>query len=356
MKRRMIGLLMGTVLAVTMLAGCGGGSDAADTETPAAEETETSASEGEEASATDAGGSTEGKTLRVASIHPLNLPYHNWLKTEFEAKAEEYGFEFTAFNSENDDSKCVSIAQDCIAQGYDVILGTWTDGDQSDLVQQARDAGIALIGYNRYLEWGKGIMTQVTCDEYALGYLSGQQAAEELPENAKIVILNGIAGVTATTGRREGYEEGLLAARPDIEVLAETYADFDKAQAMAIMDDWLQAYDQIDGVMAEDDGMGLGAYESLVTNGKDPSKVKIYGINGLAEGCQAVVDGELAGTVLQSAITFADIIFDDLLVPYSKGELDLVNYAEDIEFDAEPVDLDKAKELLAYFEEIGMSD
>lgn len=350
MKRRIIGLLTGTVMVVTMLAGCGSSASTEDTEAASAEETV------EEDAAEDVGENSGSKTLKVASIHPLNLPYHNWLKTEFEAKAQQYGFELTAFNNEQDDSKTVTIIQDCIEQGYDVILFPLTQGDQTDLVQQARDAGIAMISFNLSADWANDVVTQIVCDEYGLGYTSGQQAAEELPENAKIVILEGMAGVDATTGRRQGYEEGLLAVRPDIEVLADSYADFDKAQAMALMDDWIQAYDQIDGVMAEDDGMALGAYESLVANGKDTSKVKIYGINGLAEGCQAVIDGELSGTVLQSAITFADIIFDDLLVSYANGELDLVNYAEKIEFDAEPVDLEKAEELLAYFESIGMSD
>lgn len=351
MKRKMIGLWMGAVMAVTMLAGCGSKSSE-----PAGETESTSAAETEEAPAEETGESAGAKTLKVASIHSLNLPYHNWLKTEFEARAKEYGFEFTAFNNEQDDSQTVSIVQDCIEQGYDVILFPLTQGDQSDLVQQARDAGIAMVSFNLSTDWANGVVTQIVCDEHGLGYASGQQAAKELPENAKIVILQGMAGIDASTGRRAGYEDGLLAERPDIEVLADSYADFDKAKAMALMDDWIQAYDQIDGVMAEDDGMALGAYESLVTNGKDTSKIKIYGINGLAEGCQAVIDGELAGTVLQSAITFADIIFDDLLSPYADGELDLVNYTEKIEFDAEIVDLKRAEELLAYFESIGMSD
>lgn len=220
MKRKMIGLLMGTAMAVTMLAGCGGGSSAENTEVP----------EGEAVPTADAGGSTEDKTLRVASIHSLNLPYHNWLKTEYEAKAEEYGFEFTAFNNEQDDSQTVSIIQDCIEQGYDVILFPLTQGDQSDLIQQARDAGIAMVSFNLSTDWANGVVTQIVCDEHGLGYASGQQAAKELPENAKIVILEGLAGIDASTGRRAGYEDGLLAERPDIEVLADSYADFDKAK------------------------------------------------------------------------------------------------------------------------------
>ena len=356
MKRKTIGLLMGAVMAVTMLAGCGNNSSTADTGSSSAGESSVEEEPSLADTSADADEAAEGKVLKVASIHSLNLPYHNWLKTEYEEKAKKYGFEFTAFNNEQDDSQTVSIIQDCIEQGYDVILFPLTQGDQSDLIQQARDAGIAMVSFNLSTDWANGVVTQIVCDEHGLGYASGQQAAAELPENAKIVILEGLAGIDASTGRRAGYEDGLLAVRPDIEVLADSYADFDKAKAMAMMDDWIQAYDQIDGVMAEDDGMALGAYESLATNGKDTSQIKIYGINGLAEGCQAVIDGELAGTVLQSAITFADIIFDDLLVPYSNGELDLVNYAEKIEFDAEIVDLERAEELLSYFEEIGMSD
>jgi ABC-type sugar transport system substrate-binding protein len=63
---------------------------------------------------------------------------------------------------------------------------------------------------------------------------------------AKVTILEGEPGNLAAASRQKGILEGLK-ARPDIKVIANLTSYWRRDKAMAITEDWLQAYPQIDG-------------------------------------------------------------------------------------------------------------
>jgi ribose transport system substrate-binding protein len=64
------------------------------------------------------------------------------------------------------------------------------------------------------------------------------------------------------------------------------------------MANWLTAHgDKIDGVIAENDDMGLGALQAIREAGKS---IPVVGIDGLQDGLRAIESGEFIGTVLQN--------------------------------------------------------
>ena len=67
------------------------------------------------------------------------------------------------------------------------------------------------------------------------------------------------------------------------------------------MDDWLQVYDEIDAVLAMNDGMALGCIEACKADGRDLSQMQFYGIDGLGDACLSIQAGELTASVLQDA-------------------------------------------------------
>lgn len=78
---------------------------------------------------------------------------------------------------------------------------------------------------------------------------------------------------------------------PDrIEIIAEGYGDWDTQKAMAIMEDWIQAYPEMNFVCAANDIMALGASNALVSSGiKD--KVILTGID-LDGGPELIKEGK----------------------------------------------------------------
>ncbi|MEG1276120.1 MAG: sugar ABC transporter substrate-binding protein, partial [Ruthenibacterium sp.] len=181
------------------------------------------------------------------------------------------------------------------------------------------------------------------------------RAAKELPENAKVVILNGIAGIPPTTERRRGMQDALLNVRTDVELLDEQVADFDKSTAMDKTDDWLQAFPEIDGVLASSDSMALGAVESFKSNGRDIATTRFYGCDGLTDACQAVMNGEMSASALQDATEFARIALE-MVQKDIRGEISLVNDNWDkyIAFDPILIDSVNAEKQFAFYREQGL--
>ena len=76
---------------------------------------------------------------------------------------------------------------------------------------------------------------------------------------------------------------------------------WDTAMAKDKMDAWVSGPngDKIEVVIANNDGMAMGAIESLKANGK--AGLPVFGVDALNEALALVKSGEMAGTVLNDA-------------------------------------------------------
>ena len=344
MKRKLWVLTLVVVMLVTLFAGC--------SEPAATDGTET---EDTAVATEDTADVAEGEVYEVACLFRIQDMYAAWLKIAYEAEAGKYdNIHLTVYDNGDDAAKFKQVMEDLITQDVDYIIAQSNQADMTDVITQAREAGIKYININLELDYMKPLATTIVCDEYLLGTAIGERAALELPENAKVVILNGIAGVPATTERRRGIQESLLDARPDVELLDEQTADFDKTKAMAKTDDWLQLFPQIDGVLAASDSMVLGAVESFRSNGRDISQTKFYGIDGLTDACTAIMAGEMSASALQDATVFASMSLD-LVEKDINGETDLMNgFEELITFEPTLIDADNAEEQYAIYDAAGL--
>lgn len=276
----------------------------------------------EESSGSDSKGGDK-KVYEVACILRISDMYAAWMKTAFEADAEKYGnINVTVLDNQDDSAKHIELIETCIEQQYDYIVLQGRQGDFTDLYNKAKKAGIKLIQINFGEDWSHEVLHTILCDDYELGKIIAERAAEELPENAKVCFLNGPAGIWVTDLRRDGFEDGLLKARPDIELLDEQDAGFVKDTAMNKTADWLQMYDQIDAILSASDSMAVGAIEAFKANGRDTGTCKFYGIDGLTEACSAIVDGNMSCSALQDATSYSQTALD-MVAEDIEGKIDL---------------------------------
>src|SRR3546814_12472439 len=64
--------------------------------------------------------------------------------------------------------------------------------------------------------------------------------------------------------KRAAVTKTVLDKYPDIRILAEQTAEWDRAKAMSLMENWIQSYgDKINAVFAQNDEMGMGALQAL---------------------------------------------------------------------------------------------
>lgn len=323
--KKFLCVLLSALMCVGLLAGCGSG----------------------EESSGDGGSS--GKLVYIAQ--DMNDSFASWLANSVESLGTERGYDVTVMDCQADGAKCVEMLENARNMSPDaIILQPMADAQVLNTIEGIRDDGIELVVVNLPLPEDPDAVPTVVCDDYTLGYEIAQEAAENLSENANIVILNGIPGMSVTTERRRGFQEGLLDARSDVTLLAELDASFNKDEAMDAMDDWLQKFDDIDGVICASDGMALGAIESYKSNNKDYSNVQFYGIDGLAEGCLSIQSGELTATVLQDAQTMADEALNMV-----EGLLDgSITDNQTVDIDAKIVNSDNVEEIIEMHRENGL--
>jgi ABC-type sugar transport system substrate-binding protein len=86
---------------------------------------------------------------------------------------------------------------------------------------------------------------------------------------------------------------------PDIKVLYTQPADWMRDLAMQTMENWLQLGEQIDGVVAHNDEMALGAYDAIKDAGLEKD-IKVIGLDAIPAALESVKGGELIATVLQA--------------------------------------------------------
>jgi inositol transport system substrate-binding protein len=176
-------------------------------------------------------------------------------------------------------------------------------------IEKANAANIPVICIG--VDAGGGDFTYVGTQYIDAGIRQGAYMVEHLPENAKVVYLSGTPGYSHSRDRRQGFFETLAAGRPDVTIIAEQTGMYQRVDAMRITEDWIQSFPQIDGVIAANDQMALGALEAL-KGAKRNQGVLIAGVDATTAACEAIKNGEMAFSVLQSAPALAKQAYDSI--------------------------------------------
>jgi ribose transport system substrate-binding protein len=185
-----------------------------------------------------------------------------------------------------------------INQGVDAIIVVPVQADSlGPQVAAAKQKGIPLVPVNAALN-SPDVAGNVQPDDVAAGEQQMQMMADKLGGRGNIVILQGPLGQSGEVWRTEGINN-VLARYPDIKVLAMDTANWKRDEAVNKMKNWISGFGrEINGVVAENDDMGLGALQALKEAGR--TDVPIVGIDGIEDGLNAVKSGEFIGTSLQN--------------------------------------------------------
>ena len=104
-------------------------------------------------------------------------------------------------------------------------------------------------------------------------------------------------GQSAQVQRLEGIE-ATLKDYPDIKVLEQKTANWSRAEALSLVENWLTAHpDEIQGIIGENDEMAIGALEAVKAHGLDPKKIPVAGVDGVTDALLAVQRGEMMSTL-----------------------------------------------------------
>ncbi len=180
------------------------------------------------------------------------------------------------------------------------------------VVDKAKGAGLPVVGSNGPTTSDK-LVSYVGSDDVLGGQLAAEAVIKAMGGKGNIVVLEGPVGQTGAIQRSEGIDK-VLAKNPDIKVVERKTANWSRAEAMSLMQNWLTAHpNQIQGVIGENDEMALGAVAAMKQAGVDVSKIPVAGIDGVSDAIKAVSKGEMILSIRQDAKTQAQGSLDVLL-------------------------------------------
>jgi ribose transport system substrate-binding protein len=184
------------------------------------------------------------------------------------------------------------LVDDGIKDKPDAIVFVPVDYTQAaGAVTKINAADIPLINVNERLSGGT-VVAYVGIDDAALAKETGRYLIKAMGGKGNVVILDGPDTNLTAQGRARGFRD-VIKEFPDVKLLAGKSANYTRAVADTIMSGFLKSYPQIDGVMAANDPMAIGAVDALKYYSR---KSPVVGINASRE----VMDLLKAGDVIAS--------------------------------------------------------
>lgn len=212
--------------------------------------------------------------------------------------AEDSNIEVLWNVANNDVSTQADHIDQFVNSGVDGILIVPVQADTLEAqVNAANAAGIPIVDVNAALG-NPNLDASVQPDDVAAGELEAEMMMEEIGGEGNIVVLEGPLGQSGEINRGQGIDN-VLEDYPDVEVLARDTANWNREEAVNLTANWISSFgDDIDGVISQNDDMGLGARQALREAGMDD--VPVVGIDAVADGITAVQNGDFIGTALQN--------------------------------------------------------
>ena len=235
---------------------------------------------------------------------------------------EEKGYEVLTQEANHDVKLQNDQIDNMVSQGVKAIIVVAEDGDAIvTSVDKAADAGVKVIAYDRLIKTSK-IAAYISFNNVEVGRQQGLGVMTALDIENWDVAANGPARVVKLGGSptdnnailfRKGQDE-IVQPYVDagkIEIVADQWVDnWDAANALKLMENILTAAgNDIDGVVASNDGTALGALQAMKAQGL-AGKVPISGQDATAPGCNSIVKGELTVTILKDIRNLAPLGVD----------------------------------------------
>lgn len=235
----------------------------------------------------------------VIGVSLLNLANEFIVKIEGALKdeAEKQGVKLIINDAQRDAGRQIQQTENFIAQGVSaIILNPCELEASSPAVEKARAAKVPVVNVNSETSAEPDAFIGSRDEESAR--LAMEFIAGKLNGKGGVLMMHGFMGQAAQIKRDAGARE-VLAKNPGLELLAAQTAEWDRAKAVTLMENWLQSHgDRIDAVFAQNDEMAMGALLAIERAGRKKDII-VVGVDAIADALQAVKDGRLDATVFQ---------------------------------------------------------
>jgi ribose transport system substrate-binding protein len=136
---------------------------------------------------------------------------------------------------------------------------------------------------------GGAFVAFVGANDYDIARATALRMMQALDGKGKVIILEGVRGALTASDRLRGFKDA-IAQYPGVQLVASQPGNYQRLQAMQVMENLLQAHPDVAGVLAANDAMAIGALDALAD--ADHTAL-VTGINGTKEAIDAIKAGKL---------------------------------------------------------------
>lgn len=311
MLKRSFGVAAVTAAAALLLAACSSGSsDSAATEDTAA-------------------AAASGLACVILPDSASSPRWENGDRPALKEALESAGFTTDIQNAEGDTAKMLTIGDQMLASGCNVMLITDYQGAGAQVAAKAKAQGVPTIAYDRPIE---GVDYYVSFDNVTVGTLQGEGILKCLadagkdPKTAELIFLDGDPTDGNAAMFAEGYDTALKAAGVEVDKAAlgakRPDGTWDGAKAGTNFEQALTANGgKVDAVVSAND---TNAANAIAILDKNNLKVPVSGQDASVEGLTNVLSGKQCMTVFKDYLVEASTAAE-LAIAILKGETPTTN-------------------------------
>jgi len=232
----------------------------------------------------------DGETIAVFTKNQTN-PFFQTVRVGADNAAKALNAKTLHYIPTKPDSipEQLSQIEDVVVKKPDAIVFTPVDYKAMvPGVEKINAANIPLINITDRSAAGKFIAF-VGADDYSLGLETGRYLLKAVGGKGNVVIIEGVKGSLTNIDRVRGFNDALK-ENPGVKLLASQPGNYQRLQALQVMENLIQSHPQIDGVLAANDAMAMGAIEALEGANRT---AQVIGINGTKEAVDAIKAGKL---------------------------------------------------------------
>ena len=235
----------------------------------------------------------DNERLAVFTKNQTN-PYFQAVRLGTEAAARQMKATVTHYVPTKPDSipEQMSQIEDVIVKKPDAIIFIPVDYKaMAPGVQKINAAKIPVVNVTDRSEVGT-FVSFVGASDYDLGKETARALFKAMGGKGNVIAIEGVKGALTNIDRMRGLRD-VMKDYPNIKLLAAQPGNYQRLQALQVMENLMQSYPQIDGVFAANDAMASGAIEAMEGANR---KALVVGINGTKEAIDAINAGKMLAT------------------------------------------------------------
>ena len=227
------------------------------------------------------------------SISTQVNPFYKAMADGVKDQAQKMGIEAYVLSADDKLDKQISDVEDLIQKKINVLLINATQAGAQAVIEKAAKANIKVITLQRQIP-SPAVSSHIGTDNVVIGRLGAEWIAAQLGGKGDVVVLEGIPGAASSEDRKKGAAE-VFPKYSGIKIVSQQTAEYDRAKALHVMENILQAQPNIDAVYCFNDEMAMGALSAVKAAKR--TGIMITGMDANKDAVDSVKKGDLTMTI-----------------------------------------------------------